>query len=544
MIKKMKKLMGKLFDYPACLLSGLLGLYVALFYSSHNADSLTVGVLITNIALIVIFSIFITRIALWVFMSRVFTSFSIKKRYVYIASFIFALFAYYMRFPIYGIIALLLRYYRESTSLFELFFPALYSIIFLTMIVLFWLSIFYFLFQKKKEVLLIYLLVLTFPLYKTINALVANLNYTSKIQSSDDEIDPKWIFKKKQNVYFLLFDSYTSPKGLELLGDEYSAPEKVNISSFLEELSRRGFHVYDSFYTNVQPTRYAMLSYFDMRLKYEDKHIYDLSLEDRYKIILEEGLVYKIFKKNNYKINIPINQFDPSLESEFLFTYPATKNYTKYFELFDKVVLDHKYGLMFNDPSKIQVLTDMQKSLEFVKSQNQDAHHFTYLHHLEPIHTPTHSRGSCNEEVEFLEYMNRVHNTNKNILILIDAIKTVEPSAIVILASDHGPYIFNTCLENSLNTKEEVIERQHAFLAIYLGESEGSSNHLKFKMDEIKSSVNLFRYIFAYMTENEEILENKSPDDAFYLETEDGPIKKSISDGKILKESMKQAVIE
>ena len=540
-MEKIKELINKLLNYPVDFLSGFFSLYVALFYSSHNADSLTIGVLITNIALIVIFSILITRIVLWAFKSRIFLSFSIKKRCVYIAGFVFILFAYYMRFPIYGIIALLLKYYRDSTSVFELFSTILYSITFLIGVILFWLSIFYFILQRKKEILLIYLIVITFPLYKTINVLFANLSYTSKIESSTEQIDPKWIFKKKRNVYFLLFDSYTSLKGLELLGEWYSSPEKVKIDSFLDELSQREFYVYDSFYTNVQPTRYAMPSYFDMQLQYDDKNIYELSLEDRNKIMSGEGFVYKIFRENEYKVNIPINRLwfgNPNFKSNFLSINNI--NYMKYFELFDKIILDHRYG---DNPSKIQVLTDMQQSLSFIKDQNIDIYHFTYLHYFQPFHMSPESFGICNEEIEFLEYITRVHNTNKDILILVDAIKDADPTAIVILTSDHGPYIFNSCIqEHPLNTREEVIERQHSFLAIHLGNPKEDSDQSKFKINEIKSSVNLFRYIFAYMTENEEILDNKPPDDAFYLETENGPVKKSISDGKILRKSVKQAV--
>ena len=544
-MKKIKELINKLLNYPVYLLSGFFSLYIALFYSSHNADSLTVSVLITNIALIVIFSLLITKIALWVFKSRIFLSFTAKKRSVYIASFIFVLFAYYMRFPIYGIIALLLKSYEESTSILELFSTILYSITFLIGITLFWLSIFYFIFQKRKEVLLIYLIVLIFPLYKTVNALFTNLSYTSKIQSSSDEneINPKWLFKKKQNVYFLLFDSYTSPKGLEMLGDRYSTPEKTNINPFLEELSQREFYVYDSFYTNFQPTKYAIPSYFGMQLRYKDKYLYDLSLEDREKIMSEEGMVYKIFKKNNYKINIPTYDslfFRGNFTSQFMF---MNKKQVKYFELFDKIVLDNKYGLTFDSPSEIQVLTDMQKSLEFIKKQDQDIHHFTYLHYFRPFHMIFQRFGICNEEIEFLEYITRVHNTNRDILSLIDTIKSVDSNSIIILTSDHGPLIFNSCtLIYSLKTREEVIERQHAFLAIHLGKAKEDSDQSKFKINEIKSSVNLFRYIFAYMTENEEILENKPSDDAFYLETEDGPVKKSINDGQILKKSVKQTV--
>ena len=256
-----------------------------------------------------------------------------------------------------------------------------------------------------------------------------------------------------------------------------------------------------------------MPSYLDMRLQYDDKNIYDLSLEDRNKIMSGEGFVYKIFRENNFRINIPINRLwfgNSNFTSDFL---SNNINYIRYFELFDKIVLDYKYSLTFDNPSDIQILTDMQKSLSFIENQDRDGYHFTYLHYFQPFHMSPEIFRSCNEREEFLEYITRVHNTNKDILILVDAIKNADPTAIVILTSDHGPYIFNSCTQtHPINTREEVIERQYAFLAISLGKSVDQS---KFKINEIKSSVNLFRYIFAYMTENEEILENKPSDDAF-----------------------------
>lgn len=541
---QIKKLTSKIFDHPVDLLSGLLGLYVALFYSGHNSDRLTISILITNIILITLFTLFMTRIILWIFDSRIFLSFSVQKKWTYITSFVFVLFAYSMRFPIYGLFALLMKSYTESSSLLDLFFSILYTLIFLGGLCLFWYSIFCFCIKKSKEILLVYLLLLLFPLHKTIDAVISNLTYESKIPPSP-QIDKKWIFKKRQNVYFLLFDSYTSPKGLEILGQRYSKPEKVNITSFLEQLSKREFYVYDSFYTNTQPTRNALFSYFGMHLSYEDRHIYEHSFNDTNKMISEGGLVYQIFKGNNYKINIPINRLwfgNPKFKSDFL--SKSDFNYRIYFELFDKIILDSYYGLMFYDPSKEQVLSDLQQSLVFIKNQDQSISHFTYLHYFQPFHTPTKKRGICNEDFEFLEYMNRVHSTNENIVVVIDTIRNVDSNAIVIVASDHGPYLFNRCSKYVLNTRQEIIERQHAFLAIYLGKTPEDRDSLKFKKDDIKSSVNLFRYIFAYLAENDNILKDKPPDDAFYVEAEHGPIRKSIDDGQIIENSAKQVVVE
>ena len=132
---------------------------------------------------------------------------------------------------------------------------------------------------------------------------------------------------------------------------------------------------------------------------------------------------------------------------------------------------------------------------------------------------------NCDEPKEFVEYSKRIHDVNQDILYLVDTIESVDNDSIVILASDHGPFILNKCsTDNPLNTKEEVIERQEVFLAIKAGGQPFDKN--------IKSSVNLFRHIFAYLAEDPSILEDKEPDNAF-SQVKDS-IYQSIRDGKII----------
>ncbi len=163
----------------------------------------------------------------------------------------------------------------------------------------------------------------------------------------------------------------------------------------------------------------------------------------------------------------------------------------------------------------------------FVKSPNN---YFAFLHFHSPGHAKSYSlaKGLCNEERETENYRSRLIYTNELIYDLINKIDNIDPNALVIIASDHGPYIFNGCSRSApLATREEVVERQGAFLAIKWGKDYDG------RYDKnIKSSANLFRYIFSHLSRNEKLLENRADDDAYYLHGDD--IILSIDDGVIL----------
>ena len=109
-------------------------------------------------------------------------------------------------------------------------------------------------------------------------------------------------------------------------------------------------------------------------------------------------------------------------------------------------------------------------------------------------------------------YEGRLNYANSIIARSVDMIEKSDPNALIILASDHGAYILNRCSYRApLLTREEVVERQGVFLAIKWGKDYDG----RYDKD-IKSSANLFRYIFSYLAGNEKLLYNKPDDDAFY----------------------------
>lgn len=81
------------------------------------------------------------------------------------------------------------------------------------------------------------------------------------------------------------------------------------------------------------------------------------------------------------------------------------------------------------------------------------------------------------------------------------------------VAGDHGGFIHDKCgfrIKARLKTREEILDGQGAFLAIKWGKDYGG----KFDKD-IKSSANLFRYIFSHLAQDDSILLTRVPDNAY-----------------------------
>ena len=79
-------------------------------------------------------------------------------------------------------------------------------------------------------------------------------------------------------------------------------------------------------------------------------------------------------------------------------------------------------------------------------------------------------KGICDENLEIEKYAQRLKQANSLITRSIDIIEDNDPNALIILASDHGPYILNRCSNSApLLTREEVVERQRCFSCYPLG---------------------------------------------------------------------------
>ena len=255
-------------------------------------------------------------------------------------------------------------------------------------------------------------------------------------------------------------DSYASIEGLDILG--------INVDRFAKNLNEKGVRIYKSFFSNFQRTKYAMPSFLHMNLKINDLLLYQTSPLTLARIITGEGQAYKIFQRNSYEINL-IHCFRYLIQGgpcKISSCTPSSMGYFKFVKLPFRILLGESRDFWEEHPPVEQEFNKLMVKIK----ENKNKNYFTYLHFYNPGHTEVAHGKTCDERYEIKEYSNRIRGTNEKILRLVNTIEQSDPESIVIIASDHGPIIFNQCNHGApLRTANEIIERQGAFLAIKWG---------------------------------------------------------------------------
>ncbi len=112
---------------------------------------------------------------------------------------------------------------------------------------------------------------------------------------------------------------------------------------------------------------------------------------------------------------------------------------------------------------------------------------------------------------------------------MIDSILSKDPTAVIVLAADHGPFIENRCQRRfDISTLAEYRDRVGVLMAI-----RWPSGYDGRYDERIKTTVNTFRYVLASLADNEsELLSTVVPDDVYVLGNND--ILKIIENGEVL----------
>ncbi len=495
------------------LLAASIGIYVALFYSSHNIQELSPLAFILNICLFVIASLLLTVVC----------GVDLQKRQdndKLVHGLLFCMGFYYMHIPI---LAMIKIFYIELWQA----KPADFVIgIFVVILGAASFFIGKYLSPHTVKVLVVLAVMSILSAVKIAQGIYLNSSSSAEVVANLALDASDTVFYRQQNVYFLLFDAYTNSGGLEAIGLTAS-PE------LRQHLTKNKFTTYPQFYTNMQSTRQAISTYFSMDIRLGDKSIYAISLDRMQRISGGDNPVFSIFKRNGYATKIIMGnstQFDLNahMRNGYCFAslcmHKQSHFLSSYFSIFDKVVLNGMFSSAYAPPAYDYNRVNMRGLQRALRSQEQQ---FVYVHFMPPGHTVT-TQGSCDEQHETAKYANRLSQANLLIAEAIDMLKQSDPQSLIILASDHGPFILNRCFYNApLLSREQVLEKQGTFLAIHWGKDYDG----RYDQD-IKSSANLFRYVFAQLMGHEKLLQNKPDDDAFYQYQ--GEIVKTIDDGVIL----------
>ena len=494
----MKRLPDKSFFYPT---AALVGLYAAAFFINHNIEKmslLTIGLTLLTFSLVSVLALYLFRlIRLRYYPGR-------PKNDALTQALLFGMLVFYFRHPLTDL-PLIYRYLAHPMDLVWQWGTELSYLV----LVFAGGAVGYFVptgkLRKISLVLAVLILLNGYSLVVKYQALAK----ASSVAYTDEQWD-QIQFTDRRNIVFVLVDSLTSLDGLQLLGMDYE--------SFAGQLSDREFVLYPDFYTAFQSTFWAMPTFFHMQTTLNGQPISSVSSKDQSRLMAGKAKAYDLLRANDYDIRLVhssnyLLRSNCTANSCFPDPTRVPESLYGFLQLSDQVLLEGAFSVSF-DPSKeseIRPRFDRRLQTELDRMAEQDGQ-FYYLHDTaRPGHSGNSVNDKCDEAREIADYQLRFNKVQGFIHQTIEHVDRLDPEAIIIIASDHGPYILDACTRKPVQLeRDHIIERQGAFLAIRWGATyDGRFD------SEVRSSQNLFRYVFSYLAGNDVLLENAEADHAY-----------------------------
>jgi hypothetical protein len=110
---------------------------------------------------------------------------------------------------------------------------------------------------------------------------------------------------------------------------------------------------------------------------------------------------------------------------------------------------------------------------------------------------------------------------NEKLLALVKAIKEKDSNSLIIIMSDHGGFVG---MDYSRQIYTKTVDRDLIYSIFSSNLSIHWPNNEIPEFDaELKTGVNLFRFVFAYLSEDKSYLKNLQEDESFVILKKDAP---------------------
>jgi hypothetical protein len=351
----------------------------------------------------------------------------------------------------------------------------------------------YFFYRHFLKIVVLQLLfsVLTIPLlYDTIQL---KNSYSKDWINTSDNIE-KAIFKKKPNVYFIEADGYANFSELE------KPLYDVKIDSFKEFVFNKGFKHYPNFRSNYPTTISSNASLFAMKHHYYNLDLKSDEVQHGRDIIMHDNATLKAFVNNGYHTTLITDT--PYL----LANRPNT--------LFEK----SNYGfwnVSFLDNGIRKHRSNILEYFDEVISHNYDKEQFYFIQFLNPWHIKTKSNNSMGKDIEKEKWLEGLQESNEIQTKLINKIKEKDPNALIVITADHGGFVgydYTNQTKVKTTNRDSIMTIFSSNLLIHWPNGDNPTYDF-----ELKSSVNLFRVLISYLSEDENYLSNLQDNSSYII---------------------------
>ena len=345
----------------------------------------------------------------------------------------------------------------------------------------------FFLNKHLKKIVVIQFVLALIGMFALTKTVIRQYTYSKEWMQQPDGIT-NVIFKTRPNVYYIQPDGYVN---FSELGKGFY---NINNDDFEEFLNENEFTCYDDFRSNYSFTLASNCSSLMMKHHYYNNATdYKEVLNDR-NIIISNNTVLNAFKNNGYK------SYFISEMSYLLLNRPKMG--------FDYCNID------YDDISYIgrglDKMKDIITPLKLKIEENVDKPKFFFIQILAPSHIVGVKMYSEGIEGERDSWIKRLKRSNQLLIKTISTIKDRDPNALILIMADHGGYVgMNHTLESYEKTddRDKIYSIFSSFLAIHWPNGQVPEFD-----DTLKTSVNTFRVLFSYLSENESYLRNLQPD--------------------------------
>ncbi len=355
----------------------------------------------------------------------------------------------------------------------------------------------FFLHKHFKKWLIVQLVLALIGFVGLLPTILKYVNYSSQWTQQPDAIT-EVVFQKTPNIYYIQPDGYVNFS--ELKTGEYA----VDNSEFEGFLEATNFTNYPNFRSNYVSTLTSNSATFMMKHHYYHGHTDYTEMPNARKNIISENAVLSIFKKNGYKthfitehpylmVNRPALGFDHSN-----FQYSEIPYITTGFNV-----------------SK-NVYPDLEKAIASKSEQGN----FFFIEIFEPGHISSTKSASQGKEKERERWLEKREIANGKIKKMVNLIIEKDSTALILIMADHGGFVgldYTQEFNQKTTEKHIVYSAFGAMLSIRWpqGQLPPESNYLK-------SSVNVFRILFSYLSGNQKYLQHLQEDSSYFVLKEGG----------------------
>jgi hypothetical protein len=304
-------------------------------------------------------------------------------------------------------------------------------------------------------------------------------------------------FNGNPNVYLIQADGYANFS--ELNRGFYN----FDNNEFEQFLQKENFTFYPNYRSNYSTTVESNVALFDMKHHYYNKSIGYNEIYNGRNMIISDNIVLNAFKNNDYKTYF-------LTETPYLMANRPKMGY----DVTNLPYSDIKY--IRNGAKRI---TEIEKPLQQYSAENIEEPKFFFIQLLNPWHVTSVNNSSKNKETERETYLKKIQETNKILTRSIRQIKATDPQGLIILMSDHGGFV-GMAHTGEKRTKNLNRDFQYSIFGANLAIHWPNENPPEFDV-QIKSSVNLFRVVFAYLSKNQSYLDHLQENGSYLIIKED-----------------------